>query len=269
MLDLISYLMGSSVPFPVHRNDIINIIIIILIYIATWIAWRKITYSKRDFLKLSNNIGIKFITSQFLPKWYNDISHFYLMGFFNDASVVSMIDHPFMSFLVLMNKGGGGPMGRYQELEKQLFHSFQDDTAASAIAKDNTPLQPSGSFKDINLGKAFSMEYLYEESRIELFSLIHGPFKIDIKIQIENDEKYLPATGCPEIDNALNVLVSDIKHFYARLIFNRDCFRMTIIGGSSEGERFKQKIIKGFEMFQAMNNELKKKYPAFFIKIFH
>lgn len=60
----------------------------------------------------------------------------------------------------------------------------------------------------------------------------------------------------------LSTSLNDIKHFYARLIFNKDCLRMTIIGGSSEGERFKQKIIKGFEIFQAMNNELKKKYST-------
>lgn len=187
LLDIISFFMGSSLPLPVHRDDTTNIIIIFLIYSAAWIAWRIITYSKRDFLKLSQNIGIKFVTSQYLPKWYNDISHFYLTGFFNDTSVVSMIDRPFMSFLVFMNRGSGGPMQRYQALEKQLFHSFQMETPSSETAQDNTSLQPSGSFKNINWSKAFSMECLYEESRIELFSLIHGSFSIDIKIQIENN----------------------------------------------------------------------------------
>ena len=262
LLDLISHIMGSSLPFPVHRNDIINIIIVFLIYILTWIAWRKITYTRRDFLRLSQNIGIKFVTSEFLPKWFNDLSHFYLTGYFNDTSVVSMIDHPFMSFLVFMNKGSGGPMIRYQDLEKQLFHSFQKETPASESDQDNTSLQPSGLFKHIDLGKVFSMECLYEESRIELFSLIHGPFNIDIKIQIENNEINIPSTDCKEIDTTLSTSLNDIKHFYARLIVNKDCLRMTIIGGSSEGDRFKQKIIKGFEVFQTMNNKLKKKYPV-------
>ena len=260
---LIFYFNGAPFPFRLQHGDSIGLTIILFFILIIWIFWRKTTYSKQDFLKLSKSIGIKFIKSQIFPKWYGDISHTYLKGLLDDIFIAAIIDHPSNTFYFAIY-GVGGTIGRYKDLEKQLFHSFRNDTLTLETTDKNTPLHPSGTFNNIELGKLFSpkylMEYLDEESRIELFSLINGPFNIDVKIKIEGDERDVPTTDCPEIDRILRTSLSDVKHFYARLIFNKDCLRMTIIGGSWEGERFRQKIIKGFEIFQAINNELKKKY---------
>ena len=257
---LLSFLRGYPLTFPINKIDGIWLTITFLFIITIWMFWNKATFLQRDFIKLTKNIGIRFIKWKFFPRRYDDFSHIYSYGLLKDIRIATIIDSPSSSVSTIIYASSS--MERYEKLESQLFHSFQNETTTPEMNKDNTPLQPSGAFKRIEWGKALGMEYLYEESRIELFSLINGPFNIDIKIKIENDEKDVPATDCPEIDKILRASLSDVKHFYARLIFNKDCLRMTIIGGSWEGERFRQKIIKGFEMFQAMNNELKKKYTV-------
>ncbi len=260
LIDLLAFFMGYPLPFPIYKSDGIWLTITFLFIITIWMFWNKATFSQRDFIKLTKYIGIRFIKWKFFPRWYDDLSHIYSYGLLEDIHIATIIDSPSSSVSTIIY--GSSSMERYKKLESQLFHSFQNETTTPEINKENTPLQPSGAFKSIEWGKVLGMAYLYEESRIELFSLIKGPCNVDVKIKIEDDEKDVPATDCPEIDKILRASLSDVKHFYARLIFNKDCLRMTIIGGSWEGEKFRQKILKGFEIFQAMNNELRKKYTV-------
>ena len=121
LLDLILFFMRYPLLFPIHQSNITNLILIFLVVIVVWIIWRKTTYSKSDFLKLSKSTDIIFSKSHLFPKAYSDLSHTYFRGSLNDIVVAAVIDYPSNTFFSAAYSVGGS-MGRYEELEKQLFH---------------------------------------------------------------------------------------------------------------------------------------------------
>ena len=105
-------------------------------------------------------------------------------------------------------------------------------------------------------------DYMKEEAKVALFSLIKGQSDINAAIRIENGKRNIPIMGNAGIDKILSDSLRDVDYFHARLIANKDCLQMTLIGGSWEGRRFGEKILKGVEIFQKIDAELKAKYPA-------
>ena len=124
--------------------------------------------------------------------------------------------------------------------------------------------QQSGQYvpPSFDFSKLASMYENTELSRVEIFSLVSGPYDIDIGINIEIGKGEIPETECFEINKALKEFISGVQYFGAAIRFNKNYLWMSIKGHPWEGERFRQKIIKGFDIFQAMNNELKKKYTV-------
>ncbi|MCL4479370.1 MAG: hypothetical protein M1381_09780 [Deltaproteobacteria bacterium] len=219
---------------PIWNDNTILFIEIFLLFVIALTIWRKATFTKKDFVEFIKSFNFKNIKRPFYRSfWSWNDAHRYSEGFIDGIYIVARIDMPHLAY----------------SPSHQIVVDRADQSNNKSKVKDSRRIDYTGKYMD-------------EESRIELFSLIKGPFNVDVKIKIEDDERDVPTTDCPEIDKAIRTLLSDVKYFYARLIFNKDCLRMTIIGGSWEGERFRQKIIKGFEIFQAMNNELRKKYTV-------
>ena len=220
---------------PISNETTIIFIGIFLLFIIVQTIWRKATFTKKDFVELMKSFNLKKIKRPFYHPFWISLSdpHRYSEGFVDGIYVVARIDMPSIAY-----------------------------SPTKRISADNPDQSSDKSKKGNSMRVNSTGEYMEEESRIELFSLINGTFNIDVKIKIENDEREIPTTDCPEIDTILRASLNDAKHFYARLIFDKTCLRMTIIGGSWQGEKFRQKILKGFEIFQAINNALKKKYSV-------
>ena len=213
----------GEIPLPNLRDPIIFGLISI-IYFALQFIWRKSTFRRGDFLALGKKMGVKFTNTLYYFSPLDIIGVYsFARGFLDNISVVAKIDFPFFAYAPFKRISG-----------------FRDGRVV--LSGGDTP------------------DYMLTESRVELFSLINGPFDIDMTIKIGDVKRDVP-TSISEIDSILNNTLKDVDYFHARLIFNTDCLRMSIIGGSWEGRRFGEKILTGFEVFRRLNSALKVKYP--------
>lgn len=212
-------------PFSGYQ-DYIFIGTIYLVYFAVLFIWRKSTFRREDFIKIAGNLGVKFTDKIYYFSPLDIIGVYsFARGLWDNIRIVAKMDLPFFAY---------APYRRISGIKNSRV----------VMSGGNGP------------------EYMKEESRIELFSLIRGSADIDISIKIEDGKLDIPVTGLREIDNTLSKALKDVAYFHARLIFNKDCLRMVIIGGSWEGLRFGEKIVKGFEIFKEVDNELKSTYPV-------
>lgn len=209
---------------------------IFLLCIAVWKIWRISTFTRRDFIKIAESMGITRIRKKFYYSiWDYGSVYSFSDGYINDIYFVARIDSPFFAY---------APSPRIS-LEKLI----------------KSPDKYKSKMATFMVG-GYTPKYMEEESRVEIFSLICAPLNFDVKIRIEAGKCEIQKTGSGEIDELLVEFLKNIDHFNARLSFYKDCLRMSIIGGSWQGEKFKRKILKGFEVFQRIHSELKKKYPA-------
>lgn len=232
--EMLDYKLSNLDPSKRQKTEPIEYVIesaLVVAYFAAVTFWRKATFRRKDFIRLAESAGMKFIRKGFhySPIEVLDVYSF-ADGFLNNIYVVAKMDIPFFAF---------SPHPRVS-----MWKSPIKDGAIKTNTGGWTP------------------DYMKEESRIELFSLISGPFNIDAEVKIENSKIEIPATGCAEIDSIVKEFFRSTNYFHAKLLFNTDCLRMTIIGGSWEGARFEEKIQKGFEIFQKLNDRLKTKYPV-------
>lgn len=203
--------------------------------LAVWF-WRKATFRRKDFVALGESLGVKFNRKCFHYLPYGFIETYRCAdGYLDDIYIVARIDFPLWAF----SPGWDFP------------------------SKDDVEIPRAKSKNYWTRTRTYSIPYfMKEESRVELFSLISGPFDMDVTIKIEDRKRNIPATDSIEIDEIISNALKDVEYFHARLMINKECLRMTLIGGSWEGRRFGEKILKGFEIFQKLNHELKVKYPV-------
>lgn len=207
-------------------HDYIFVGTIYSIYFPVLFLWRKSTFRRADIIKLAKGLGVKFTNTIYYYSPLDIIGVYsFARGFLDNINVVAKMDLPFFAY---------APFKRISGIKNGRFVMSGGD----------------------------GPEYMKQESRIELFSLISGPFDIDVTIKIEDRKRNIPATGSAEIDGIISNALKDVEYFHARLMINKECLRMTLIGGSWEGRRFGEKILKGFEIFQKLNHELKVKYPV-------
>ncbi len=227
------------------------ITVIFLITVCILIAWRRATFNRKDFVELAEKVGVKFLKKR-AYHWIYSVAY----GLLNDIYIFAKIDAPTFGYYppnvqVSMETGiGSFGSSNYAEYVETSIRTQGPQSAWLKLKTDP-------------FGAIWNPEYMEEVSQIELISLISGHYyDIDVVIKIEGGRGDIPRTNCPEINTALINHLKDTEHFYARLQFNKDCLRMTIIGGSWQGERFRRKILKGFEVFKEIHNELKKRYPV-------
>ncbi len=234
-----------------HRHSEIDLMvseaISILVLFISWILWRKATFAKKDFTEFAYELGVRFIKkrTKISVRYYGKYRFAY--GWLDDIHVAALILSPFLSY----SPGEASPDMALPKREEASIASGTPRSNQTSWEKFQAYM--FGGRKGGPGG---------QESQVELFSLIKGPYAIDVALKCEGDKDEIPVTGCPEIDAVLKKKLEDVQHFNARLIFNKDCLRMIIIGGSWEGRRFGEKIQKGFEMFMQMNDALKAKYPV-------
>jgi|YelNatPaOPRAMG01_1025707.scaffolds.fasta_scaffold47690_3 hypothetical protein len=213
-------------------NDFLPFIAVILLFIPFWVVFRRSIFIRSDFIKVAESLNIKFIKKRLRYSLF--APYRFANGFLDNIYIVGGFDTPVIDV---------SPSTGHTSIYKLRELSGKDRLIALLGGGKKVPLE--------------------EQSIVELFSLIEGKtFNIDVKIRIGAGECEIPVTNCEEIDTVLTESLSKTDHFNARLVFNQQCLRMTIIGGSCEGGRFEQKIIKGFEIFQKINEALKKKYPV-------
>jgi hypothetical protein len=234
-----------------HRHSGIDLIVdavsTVLILFIAWVLWRKATFAKKDFIKLAYDLGVRFIKkrTKISPRYFGKYRFAY--GWIDDIHVAAIILSPFFSYFP-------GETSLGIDLSKR-----EDVSAVSGTPRSN---QTSWEKFQAYMFAGRKGGPGRQESQVELFSLIKGPYSIDVIVKCEDGKDESPVTGCPEIDEAIKNHLSGAAYFNARLIFNKDCLRMTIIGGSWEGKRFGDKIQNSFEMFKQMNAALKTKYPV-------
>mgnify|MGYP001617652680 FL=1 len=204
--------------------------------LAVWF-WRKATFRRKDFVALGERIGVKFNRKRFHYPPYGFIETYRCAdGFLGDIYIVARIDFPLWAFV----PGWDFPSN-----------------------KDDVEIPRSKSKNYWTRTRNYSIPYfMKEEARVELFSLISAPFDMDVTIKIEDRKRNIPATGGTEFDEIISNALKYVEYFHARLMLTNECLRMTLIGGSWEGRRFGEKILKGFEIFQTLNSELKGKYQV-------
>jgi hypothetical protein len=220
-------------------------LILVLIFIASWILWRKATFSKKDFVKFARDHGIRLINKKtgISPRFYGKYRFAY--GELNDIRVAAIVLSPFFSYFP-GNASIDFVIPTQQEVPASLTSSRRNQTSWEKFQSYMFSGKKGGP--------------MGQESEVVLYSLINGPYDIDVELKFEDGKGEIPMTNCPEIDAALKKHLAGISYYNARLIFNKNCLRMTIIGDSWEGRRFAEKIRKGFGMFQQMNNALETKY---------
>jgi len=104
-------------------------------------------------------------------------------------------------------------------------------------------------------------ENVFSTDQIVFISSISGPYDINEKIKINKSKKTIPTTGVAEIDSVLGEALRETKDFDARLIFNKEYFRMTVISSPWLGGRYEKRVSKGFEVFRRIDEALRKNYP--------
>jgi len=200
--------------------------ILISIYITTLLIWKMATFTRSNFISLTESLGVKFRNKHYYYSLVEVIGVYsFARGFWDNIYIAAKIDVPFFAF-------AGHRRVKIGKLKDEVVMTGGD-----------TP------------------DYMKEESRIELFSLIEGPYDIDVSIKIEGGKGEIPVTGCQEIDELLKEHLAGVTYYNAKLLFDKTCLRLAIIGGSWEGRRFGEKIQKSFEMFKQLDNVLKIKYP--------
>ena len=205
--------------------------IVDIIFFATYFpaltVWNMATFRRRNMIKLAEKMGVKFINKLYYYSLIEILGVYsFARGYWDHIYIAAKMDIPFFAY-------AGHKRVKLSKLKGDIEYSGGD-----------TP------------------DYMREESRIDLYSLIKGPYNIDVAIKLEDGKVESPLTGCPEIDESIKKHLAGVQHFNARLVFNKDCLRMAIIGGSWEGKRFGNKIQKGFEMFKQIDDALMIKYPV-------
>lgn len=204
--------------------------ILVSYFLVIWF-WRKATFRRKDFIQLGKKIGVNFSRKNFCyPPNGFFAPYRYADGFLQGIYVIARMDSPFWAFMPGW---------------------FED----SPYKKDGQII-PSTKVKTSKLP-----DYMKEEAKIALFSLVKGDNEIDVTIKIDGLKRQIPVTGILDIDSVLNETLRDEEYFHARLRFNQDCLAISIIGGSWEGGRFGDKIVKGVDIFRKLDSLLKKKYP--------
>ena len=222
---------------PLQINFLIFMFAFLILFLLVWAIWRKATFSRKDFINLITDKGImlsekiKLDSGKGIGRFSFLYSHW--SGMYIAARLVAPLSIPLFEF--------------------------------RSTASDNMWLQQQpGQYvsPSIDFSKLASMYENTELSRVEIFSLVSGPYDIDNGINIENGKGEIPETECFEINKTLKESLAGVQYFRAAIKFNKNYLWMNIKGHPWEGEKFRQKIIKVFEIFQAMNTELKKKYPV-------
>ena len=204
----------------------IFLLIALIVYIPTLLIWRRVTFTRSDFIETVKTKGVRILKRLYYPGTADIFGVYsFAYGYWDNIFIVGKFDIPTFSF---------SPAPRI------------------AISRSNTVYKVGG----------YSPEYMKRESQIELFSLIHGPFDININIQIDENMKKIPETKIKEIDSILKDSFENVDDFYARLIFNDECLRMTVTGGSWLGDRFKKRIVKGLEVYKKISDTLNNQYPV-------
>ncbi len=104
-------------------------------------------------------------------------------------------------------------------------------------------------------------ENVFSTDKIDFISSISGPYDINEEIKIDKSKKTIPTTGVAEIDSVLGEALRDTKDFHARIMFNKEYFRMTVISSTWLGGRYEKRVSKGFEVFRRIDEALRKNYP--------
>jgi hypothetical protein len=206
---------------------------IIFSFFTALVVWRKATFTKKDFIRVAKKEGIQINRKEF---YYSLIElfgeHSYADGFLGEIYAVARLDIPFITFW---------PTLRVRPRK----------------SKEGLYLPP-----DASPGTTLEPKYMTQESEVELFSLISGPFNVNTEIKILDEIGEIPSTGCLEIDTILKSTLLGTSHFHAKLSFNSQWLRMIIIGGSWEGLRFENKIENGIAIFRQLDSALRNRYPT-------
>lgn len=222
---------------PLQINFIIFMIVLLILLLLVGALWRKATFSRKDFINLATYKKMEFDEKNKLGLWKSIGRYSFLYSYWEDIFIAARIVAPLSIPLFEFRSSASNNMGLQQQSGQYIPSRFDFSKLASVY--ENTEL-----------------------SRIEIFSLVSGSYDIDVVVNIENGKVEIPETECFEINKALKEFLTREQYFRAAIRFNKYYLWMSIKGHPWEGERFRQKILKGFEMFQAMNNELKKKYPV-------
>ena len=222
---------------PLQINFLIFMIALLILFLIVWTIWRKATFSGKDFINLGIDKGMKFSGKKRLYSWKGIGRYSFIYSYWKDMYVAARIVVPLSIPLFEFRSSASNNMGLQQQSGQYIPSSFDFSKLASVY--ENTEL-----------------------SRIEIFSLVSGSYDIDDVVNIENGKVEIPETECFEINKVLKEFLTGEQYFRAAIRFNKYYLWMSIKGHPWEGERFRQKILKGFEIFQAMNTELKKKYPV-------
>lgn len=84
-------------------------IVALILFLAAFTVWKRITFTRKDFIKTAEEIGVKFIRKRFYYTWLDfiDTSRF-ADGFLDDIYVVALMDFPFAGFYYYDAPSGKG-----------------------------------------------------------------------------------------------------------------------------------------------------------------
>lgn len=202
----------------------ILIIIALIPYSYIFLSWGRGLFTKRDFLEILDKEGWKVLRKSFRPPG---------KGWFIDNK----------SFL---------------DAVKNDIYLFAELDRSSWLFTDYFPIKGRASN-----ARWFNPSYMAEASKIDLFCLIKGPYQIDQKFKISKGAGIpLMNTNCQEINSVVSAALKKFDELDVRIIFNQNWLRMTVIGGSWLGDRFRKNILNSLEFFDDLKQRLAKQYEV-------
>lgn len=197
-------------------------IIALIPYSYIFLSWKRGLFTKRDFIEILDKGGWKVLRKSFRPpgKWWFTDNSF-LDAVKNDIYLIAELDSSSRMFTT--------------------YHPIKDRRTANA--------------------RWFNPSYMAEASKIDIFCLISGPYQINQIIKVsKNVEIPLINTNCQEINSVVSAALKKFDELNMRVIFNQNWLRITIIGGSWLGDRFRKNILNSLEVFEELKQRLSTQY---------
>ena len=145
---------------------------------------------------------------------------------------------------------------------KNIYGWFENDIKTAAYIESFFFTYLFGSLKKYYKVKFFSPAHMDYTSQVNLFYLFNSSYEIDIELKSNFSSKPEIYTECPEINETVYEFIKNLDYFHWKIVFNKQCLKLIIIGGSWQGESFARNIENGMNMFKELVNKMKGKYPV-------
>jgi hypothetical protein len=119
-----------------------------------------------------------------------------------------------------------------------------------------------GSPLSVGIAGDLTKEGMYSLGVITYTSLVSSSVDVDAEIRICDNEKTLPVTDLPDINEVLQEEFDGVRDFHGRLVLNGEMLQLTVYGGAWLGIWFEDRLALGLRMFERLQKELSKKYPV-------